>query len=207
MAFEKPVICSNVTSLPEVAGDAALYVDPRKPGEIANAIERIATDKDLRRKLIDQGRHRLADSGGPEKMALEYLDVFRDVMPKPDPGAGILNGVYPDGWAGERITLSYGKSCGARCLEVVLHYPRWASHRDSSIVISDQSGRSQTHVIKRGETAAISFELLNGGSIVQFQIYPVFQPKALGISDDERLLSCICRECWITSATGRASLL
>ena len=92
MALEKPVICSNVTSLPEVAGDAAFYVDPRKPREIVNAIERIATDKDLRKRLIDQGRHRLAESGGPEKMAREYLDVFLDVMRKPGPGAHILHG-------------------------------------------------------------------------------------------------------------------
>ncbi len=83
MALEKPVICSNVTSLPEVAGDAAFYVDPRKPREIVNAIELIATDKDLRKRLIDRGRHRLAASGGPEKMAREYLDVFLDVMRKP----------------------------------------------------------------------------------------------------------------------------
>ena len=83
MALEKPVICSNVASLLEVAGDAAFYVDPRKPRQIVNAIERIATDKDLRERLIDLGRHRLAESGGPEKMAREYLDVFLDVMRNP----------------------------------------------------------------------------------------------------------------------------
>ena len=207
MASEKPVICSNVTSLPEVAGDAAFYVDPRKPGEIVNAIERIASDKDLRRRLIDKGRHRLAESGSPEKMAREYLDVFLDVMQKPGPGAHTLHGVYPDGWAGDRITLSYGKSSGARCLEVVFHYPQWAPHGYSSVVISDQTGRSETHVIKKGETAAISYDLLDCGSILQFRIDPVFQPKALGMSDDERTLSCICRECWIASATGRESLV
>ena len=208
MALEKPVICSNVTSLPEVAGDAALYVDPSKPWEIVNAIERIATDKNLRKRLIDQGRHRLAESGGPEKMAREYLDVFLDVMRKPGPTTHILHGVYPDGWAGESITLSYGKSSGARYLEVVFHYPHWAPHGgDSSIVISDQRGRSETHVIKKGETATISFDLLNCGSILQLQIAPVFQPKALGMNDDERILSCICKECWITSAKGRDSLL
>jgi glycosyltransferase involved in cell wall biosynthesis len=207
MALGKPVICSNVTSLPEVAGDAAFYVDPRKPWEIVNAIERIATDKDLRKRLIDQGRHRLAESGGPEKMAREYLDVFLDVMRQPGPTTHILHGVYPDGWAGESITLSYGKSSGVRYLEVVFHYPHWAPHGDSSIVISDQRGRSETHVIKKGETATISFDLLNCGSILQLQIAPVFQPKALGMNDDERILSCICKECWITSAKGRDSLL
>jgi len=56
---------------------------PRNPREIVNAIELIATGKDLRKRLVDRGRHRLADSGGPEKMAREYLDVFLDVMRKP----------------------------------------------------------------------------------------------------------------------------
>ncbi len=208
MALEKPVICSNVCSLPEVAGDAALYVDPGKPREIANAIERVATDEELRERLIDLGRHRLAESGGPEKMACDYLEVFVDVMRKPVTPAHILHGVYADGWAGETVTLSYGKSSGARRAEFVFHYPPWAPYRKSSIVISDHSGRLETHVIKKGETSAISFDLLNCGSILQFRIEPVFQPKAFGLNDfDERTLSCICRECWIANETGRDSLL
>ena len=163
--------------------------------------------KNLRKRLIDQGRHRLAESGGPEKMAREYLDVFLDVMRRPGPTTDILHGVYPDGWAGESITLSYGKSSGARYLEVVFHYPHWAPHGDSSIVISDRGGRSETHVIKKGETATISFDLLNCGSILQLRIAPVFQPKALGMNDDERMLCCICQGFWIISASGRDSLL
>ncbi len=83
MAFGKPVLCSDVTSLPEVAGDAALYFDPRKPRDIAHAIERITTESGLGENLVSRGYQRLNDSGSPEKMARQYLDVFLDLMCDP----------------------------------------------------------------------------------------------------------------------------
>ncbi|NOR88439.1 MAG: glycosyltransferase, partial [Bacteroidales bacterium] len=52
---ETPVITSNVTSMPEVAGDAALLVDPFSPEDIAKALSRIATDTKLRESLIKKG--------------------------------------------------------------------------------------------------------------------------------------------------------
>lgn len=55
-----PVITSNVTSLPEVAGDAALLVDPADTGAIARSMVRIIEDAGLRQKLIDKGRERAA---------------------------------------------------------------------------------------------------------------------------------------------------
>ncbi len=50
-----PVITSAVSSLPEVAGDAALLVDPYRPEEIARAMERIAVDREFRGELIEKG--------------------------------------------------------------------------------------------------------------------------------------------------------
>jgi glycosyltransferase involved in cell wall biosynthesis len=82
MAFGKPVICSNVTSLPEVAGDAAIYIDPRKPLDIVHAIELITSDATAIEDLIDQGYQRLTAFRGPERMARQYLDIFLEVMRK-----------------------------------------------------------------------------------------------------------------------------
>lgn len=50
-----PVICSNVTSLPEVAGDAALLVNPGAPREISNAMAQLVNDPNLRNELISKG--------------------------------------------------------------------------------------------------------------------------------------------------------
>ena len=55
---DTPVITSNVTSMPEVAGDAALLVDPFSVGSIKNAMVEIAYDKSLRKTLIEKGKIR-----------------------------------------------------------------------------------------------------------------------------------------------------
>jgi glycosyltransferase involved in cell wall biosynthesis len=54
-----PVACSNVSSLPEVAGPAAAYFDPEKPEEIAKAIERIISSTEYAADLVEQGSARL----------------------------------------------------------------------------------------------------------------------------------------------------
>jgi glycosyltransferase involved in cell wall biosynthesis len=60
MACGVPVVTSNVTAMPEVAGDAALLVDPRSVEQISRAIERIMRDTELRRQLVEKGIARAA---------------------------------------------------------------------------------------------------------------------------------------------------
>jgi len=55
MASGTPVVTSNVSSLPEVAGDAAMLVDPYEPEAIADGIFRVLTDETVRRTLRDRG--------------------------------------------------------------------------------------------------------------------------------------------------------
>lgn len=55
MACGSPVACSNTSSLPEVAGNAALLFDPKDPVSIADALLRLATGDDLRERLITDG--------------------------------------------------------------------------------------------------------------------------------------------------------
>src|SRR3954447_7883675 len=56
-----PVVTSNRSSLPEVAGDAALLVDPDRPEEIAAAIERVLFEDSLAARLRDDGLARAAE--------------------------------------------------------------------------------------------------------------------------------------------------
>lgn len=56
MAAEVPVISGNVTSLPEVAGDAALLVNPMDVTEIKNAMLKLYQEENLRKELIQKGR-------------------------------------------------------------------------------------------------------------------------------------------------------
>ena len=53
------MLCSNVASLPEVGGDAALYFDPREPTEIRQQIQRLLGSDRLRTKLREAGRDRV----------------------------------------------------------------------------------------------------------------------------------------------------
>jgi glycosyltransferase involved in cell wall biosynthesis len=81
MACGAPVVCSNTSSLPEVVGDAALLINPRDVGEIANAIERVITDSTLRDSLRAKG---LAQSKkfSWERAAHETLAVYKSVCKK-----------------------------------------------------------------------------------------------------------------------------
>jgi glycosyltransferase involved in cell wall biosynthesis len=53
-----PVVASDVSGAREQLGDAALFVDPRNPLEIAAAVKQLHDDESLRRTLIDKGRAR-----------------------------------------------------------------------------------------------------------------------------------------------------
>jgi glycosyltransferase involved in cell wall biosynthesis len=78
MAAGAPVICSNTSSLPEVVGDAALLINPRDVGEIANAIERVITDSALRDELRTKGLAQ-AKKFSWERAARETLAVYQRV--------------------------------------------------------------------------------------------------------------------------------
>lgn len=79
MAHAKPVLCSNVTSLPEVAGGAAVYFDPNDPGQIAAAIEAL-DDAPRVAGLVARGLERAAALGTGRDMAARYLALLRQVM-------------------------------------------------------------------------------------------------------------------------------
>jgi len=78
MASGVPVITSNVTSMPEIAGDAALIVDPHSENEISAAIRRVSTDEKLRQDLIDRGIER-ATHFSWDKMAVKFWSLANRV--------------------------------------------------------------------------------------------------------------------------------
>ncbi|MBN2026826.1 MAG: glycosyltransferase family 4 protein [Actinobacteria bacterium] len=79
MACGAPVVCSGVTSLPEVAGDAALFFDPLSVEEMAHAVARAAGDAALREDLMRAGKARAA-SFSWRRAAEETLQVFREII-------------------------------------------------------------------------------------------------------------------------------
>jgi glycosyltransferase involved in cell wall biosynthesis len=73
-----PVIASNTGSIPEVAGDAAILVDPRNEIEAAAAIEKIWNDKNLADNLIKKGYRRIENFSW-EKTASQTREVYEKI--------------------------------------------------------------------------------------------------------------------------------
>ncbi len=86
MARGVPVACSNASSLPEVAGDAALLFDPHDEAAIAAAIEQLLGDRDTAERLRARGLAR-ARGFTWERSARLTLDSYARVLPRP-PGGG-----------------------------------------------------------------------------------------------------------------------
>jgi alpha-1,3-rhamnosyl/mannosyltransferase len=78
MAAGTPVITSNVSSLPEIAGDAALLVDPRSLAELRDALSRLLLSPTLRAALAAKGRAR-ARAFSWEACAAQSLVFFQQV--------------------------------------------------------------------------------------------------------------------------------
>jgi len=74
-----PVIVSNKASLPEVLGDAAIYCDPYEPKDIAEKIEQVLNDENLRNELKIKGLERV-NMYSWERCALEIFKVMMEVM-------------------------------------------------------------------------------------------------------------------------------
>lgn len=79
MASGTPVITSNVSSLPEVAGTAALLIDPRSHEEISSAMLRLASDVELRNSMREQVRIQAARFSW-ERTADETWSVYKKVL-------------------------------------------------------------------------------------------------------------------------------
>lgn len=76
-----PVITSNVSSLPEIVGSGAIMVDPDKPGEIAEAIKDLLTNKKIREDLVKKGFER-AEFFSWQKTAKEFLKSTQELVKK-----------------------------------------------------------------------------------------------------------------------------
>ena len=78
MASGTPVIASNAASVPEVAGDAAILVDPADTDGMASAILRLHDDTRLRASMIQKGTARAQDFSWATA-ANEHAELYREV--------------------------------------------------------------------------------------------------------------------------------
>lgn len=73
-----PVICSSVSSMPEVAEDAALYFSPEDTNQLAQHIQAIASDQQLAKILKDKGREQ-AKKFSTENYANQIIKIYKSL--------------------------------------------------------------------------------------------------------------------------------
>ncbi len=78
MACGTPVIAANVTSIPEVAGDAAILVDPLNIDEITDALIELSADEELRRTLIEKGNRQALEFSW-RRTAQENFNIYNSL--------------------------------------------------------------------------------------------------------------------------------
>ena len=74
-----PVLTSNVSSMPEVGGDAVLYADPYRVEDIKEKIKIITGDESLRKELVKKGLERVKKFSW-EKAAKETAEVYKQIL-------------------------------------------------------------------------------------------------------------------------------
>ena len=79
MACGCAVVCADAASLPELAGDAALLVNPREPRAIANAVQALLEDESLRRELRQRALRRAAQFSW-SRTGKETLSIYRRLL-------------------------------------------------------------------------------------------------------------------------------
>jgi glycosyltransferase involved in cell wall biosynthesis len=79
-AIERPVVTSNCSSMPEVAGAGALLVDPYDVGSIRRGVERVLIDRALREELVEAGRENRRRFE-PATVAKQYIDLYDQIAP------------------------------------------------------------------------------------------------------------------------------
>lgn len=79
MAHDAPVVSSSATCLPEIYGEAAHYFDPLDVQSMVNAIDEVLTNKDLRKRLVENGREQV-NKYSWRRMAEETLAAYEKVL-------------------------------------------------------------------------------------------------------------------------------
>jgi glycosyltransferase involved in cell wall biosynthesis len=79
MSFGLPVVSSNRTAIPEVLGQAALYVNPESPEAMADGIMKVLTDPGLSSQLSAAGRRR-AKTFSVLDMGIRHLELYESLL-------------------------------------------------------------------------------------------------------------------------------
>jgi glycosyltransferase involved in cell wall biosynthesis/predicted O-methyltransferase YrrM len=206
MSLGVPVLCSNLTSLPEVGLDAVHYFDPRKPFEILAAIEKIEKFDSYRNALIEKGIERSRSFLKPENWAGEYFKVFRDVVGEGNHYHSDIFGIYPDHWMGDSLEVTIPVGGDQRFLELCLMLPEWFPQGNNSGRMTLNGKKTKKFRLDRGQRKIIRQSLTGSGLDVHVSLEETVRPIDVGIGDDIRSLGSQVLWCRLITSEGILSI-
>ena len=202
MAAGIPVACSNTTSLPEVAADAAVLFDPRVPAQMAQAIVSIVNDDELREKLVRIGLQRAAEFSDTARMAKDYYELFQRAMAN-GKFQNLMTGAYADGWTGPVLGIEVAPAEHAQTLEIEFTAPTFLPHAKVVSTVT-RSGHpvAPAFDLMRGSSGVISLPVESAGGYYEICLSPAFVPANFGYGDDQRELTLMLKRCAVVADDG-----
>jgi glycosyltransferase involved in cell wall biosynthesis len=203
MTLGIPVACSDATVLPEVAGDAALLFDPRRPGAIAEAIHRLSNDAALRAELVRRGHARVTALGSTTNMAEHYLAVFSDALSGRTIVADAMTGCTADGWTSDRLLVAHTASPGPRELHLTLILPAFSPH--PRVTLTDNC-RTILMTLAPGEQSTVRIPIQAASGVCVLHISNTFRPCDIGLGTDARQLGLQCVQAFLSGPDATINL-
>jgi len=186
--------------VPEVAGGAALYFDPRRPDEMVEALRRIMSDEALYGRLVEEGR-RQVEKYRYEDMVQQYLAVLH----RAGEGGSVaeyaeVTGIYDDCWAGERIEVGFGAGRGNRVFTLQGYIPSWHPTGEVKLKITLPDGRKKSYVARRDEELTVHEQLPEQAGVMNIAVSGGARQNDI----DTRTLSFMVRDTTIVDeVTGK----
>jgi len=198
MQYGKPIIASTVTSIPEVAGDAALYFNPCKPDEMVEAMRQIMSDEGLYRRLVEKGKKQL-ERYRYEEMVEQYLKVIHRAAA----GGTVaeyaeVTGIYHDCWAGEQIEVGVGAGRGKRMFTLRGTIPEWHPAREIKLKVTLPDGRKKWYVVHKHEELTMREYLSEQAGVMNIAVSGGFRPD----NGDIRTLTFLVDEASVINTHG-----
>lgn len=194
-----PIAASNVTSIPEIVGDAGVLFDPLDPADISRALAAILRDPGMATELARRGRAR-ADLFSASRTAERTLELFERVVREGRTQGRrggremiTVEGVYDDRWMGRETVLALA---GRALVSVEIEGERSGIPSLAPQELVVQVAGQPAHVVSLSTPGPFSLRvpLPPGGALpgaweVSLTSTRTFRPTELGLSADSRDLS------------------
>ena len=117
-----------------------------------------------------------------------------------------VEGVYPDGWTSERMSVAFGPGDRRRRLMIRLSPAEWAPGTLSVRVLPDVTGRPEVYSMKAEGKLEIARDLPADGGRIELLFSPALQPAACNAGTDSRIIGCCLEAVTISGLNGKVLL-